>query len=599
MENPDVQVKVKATDSVIRVLRNMKLEARSVKDGDIFLDLTHKEVNILNKAGVDTEIVIDDLEAIRKQELKNSRDYHTYDTLRAELLNLEATYPTLAMTRFYGQSVQGRDIMSIKISDNVTVDEPETEIRWDGNIHGDEKSALELAIYLVNELLENYGTDPQITALVDNREFWFTPMVNPDGSTAHSRQNANGVDLNRDYGNQWAATGGSTAPYSQPETQAILAQILDHQFVIGVAGHSGAEMLIYAWSYTEDHAYDYPQYNQIQTGFESLTSYAGGQSAVVLYQVNGASKECDYATGCGLGYTHEISNQKTPPFSQIAGYNSRNRPGALWMFEELGNGIHGMITDSQTGEPVVAMIEVVENGWPIVNDPVVGDYHRYILPGTYTVKAWGQDHETVTISGVVVPEKGSVTLDIELDPDVNAYARKVIACIDTQVNDNNHSYTGDSLGPVDGDWYSLGVNAYVIYDMSETYPIIDWPGNDLTVVEGDDGVDDEGYEIFVSDSWQGPWLSLGNGSGTTEFDLAVSGMDTAQFLKIEDDGDGNAGGSFPGFDLDAIVVNHIVPGCGIIRLERLKFACSDTVDIELVDNDLNIDPDTADTASCR
>ena len=169
MEMPDVQVKVKASDSVISVLRSLKLEARSVKDGDIILDLTHRDVALLKKAGVDTEIIIDDMDAIRKQEIENSRDYYSYDTLRIEMLNLEVAYPTLAMTHVYGQSVQGRDIMAIKISDNVTVDEAEIEIRWDGSIHGDEKSSMEVANYLVKELLENYVTDPQITDLVNNR----------------------------------------------------------------------------------------------------------------------------------------------------------------------------------------------------------------------------------------------------------------------------------------------------------------------------------------------------------------------------------------------------------------------------------------------
>lgn len=597
MQMPEVQVKVAATDATIDVLRTLKFEARSVKDGEFYLDLTREEVAQLEKRGVSTEVVIADLEAIRKVEMERSRDYYTYTSLRAEMLNLEATYPNLAMTRIHGQSVQGRDIMSIKVSDNVTVDEPEVEIRWDGNIHGDEKSSMEVAIYLVKELLENYGTDPEITALVDSREFWFTPMVNPDGNTSHSRYNSNGVDLNRDYGNQWAAAGGSTAPYSQPETQAMLELITDNQFVCGIAGHGGTEMLIYCWSYTEDSTYDVDMYQDIQQGFQSLTSYTGGQSAHVLYQVNGSSKECDYATGNGLGFTHEISYDKTPDYSEIEGYCLRNRPGALWMFQELGIGIHGMVTDSQTGQPVTAMIEVVENGWPIHNDPVVGDYHRFILPGTYSLKVWAQDYETKIIPDVVVPVDGSVTVDVSLDPDVHAYAYRVIACIDTQTNDNNHTYTGDSLGPVDEDWYSLGVDAYIIYDMSQTHPIIDWPGNDFTVVEGDDGVNNEGYTVYASNSWQGPWVSLGTGGGTTEFDLDGSGFETARYLKIQDDGDGSAGAQNPGFDLDAIVVNHTIPGCGVIRQERSEYGCTDIVGIELVDSDLNTNPSAADTAT--
>ncbi len=333
---PEIQVRVQLVSPEVKaILSHLKLEPRHVERDWIYLDVTREEAERIRKAGLQPEIVIEDLEAVRRQEMEWGRDYHTYDSLRSELLALEAAHPTLAMTHVYGSSVQGREMISIKISDNVTEDEAEPEIRWDGNIHGDEKIGMEVAMYLINELVANYGTDPQITALVDNREFWFTPLVNPDGMTAFSRYNANDVDLNRDYGNQWAADGGSTAPYSQPETRAMLDLITDHQFLIGVSGHSGTELFIYAWSYTEDPTYDQAQYHHIQSNFETLTSYDGGQSAIVLYQVNGSSKECDYATGAGLGFTHEMSYTKTPPWSEVAGYCSRNRPGALWIFEEV------------------------------------------------------------------------------------------------------------------------------------------------------------------------------------------------------------------------------------------------------------------------
>ncbi len=242
------------------------------------------------------------------------------------------------------------------------------------------------------------------------------------------------------------------------------------------------------------------------------------------------------------------------------------------------------------------MIDVVENGWPVFNDPVVGDYHRYIRPGTWTLKVWAQGFETVMVPGVVVPATGSVNVDVTLNPGSSSYAYRVIACIDTQTTYNNHTYTGDSLGPVDDDFYSLGVAAYVIYDMSESHPVADWPGDDLSVVEGNDGIANEGYTLYASNSWQGPWISLGAGAGTTGFDLAVSGLETARYLKIVDDGDGSAGAANPGFDLDAIVVNQSIPGCGILRLNKQQFMCEDTVEIELTDFDLNLDPGSIDTA---
>ncbi len=45
-----------------------------------------------------------------------------------------------------------------------------------------------------------------------------------------TRYNANGVDLNRDYGYMWGGEGGSPGPFSQPETQAIREHVLENNF---------------------------------------------------------------------------------------------------------------------------------------------------------------------------------------------------------------------------------------------------------------------------------------------------------------------------------------------------------------------------------
>ena len=58
---------------------------------------------------------------------------------------------------------------------------------------------MEMCLYLINHLVDNYGTDPQVTALVDDTDIWIMPLMNPDGNAAGSRYNANGTDLNRDF----------------------------------------------------------------------------------------------------------------------------------------------------------------------------------------------------------------------------------------------------------------------------------------------------------------------------------------------------------------------------------------------------------------
>jgi len=77
------------------------------------------------------------------------------------------------------------------------------------------------------------------------------------------------------------------------------------------------------------------------------------------------------------------------------------------------------------------------------------------------------------------------------------------------------------------------------------------------VYEGD--TSPEGYYCYVGQTIDGPWILLGPGNGTTQFDLSSSGFAQAQFIKILDDGDGTAITANAGFDLDAIMANDIVP----------------------------------------
>ena len=96
-----------------------------------------------------------------------------------------------------------------------------------GAHHGNEYMSVELPLLLAWDLVQNYSIDPDITDYVDNREIWIIPLVNPDGREMNQRYNANGVDLNRDYGYMWDGEGGSPSPFSQPEVQVMRAHGLD------------------------------------------------------------------------------------------------------------------------------------------------------------------------------------------------------------------------------------------------------------------------------------------------------------------------------------------------------------------------------------
>src|SRR6478735_9943922 len=96
--------------------------------------------------------------------------YHSYTETTAEVAAVAAAHPDIVSRFSIGKSYQGRDLWAVKISDNVTVDEPEPEVMFDGGHHADEHMGVEMTLKIMHWLVDGYGVDPRITRDVDNHE---------------------------------------------------------------------------------------------------------------------------------------------------------------------------------------------------------------------------------------------------------------------------------------------------------------------------------------------------------------------------------------------------------------------------------------------
>jgi hypothetical protein len=138
------------------------------------------------------------------------------------------------------------ELWMMKISDNVTVDEPEPEFKYTATMHGDEPPGTEFCVYLIRLLVENYGSDPELTALVDDLEIWICPLHNPDGYFHGTRYNAQGFDLNREFPDP--VTDPNDDPAGRPiEVQHMMRFVYDHNFILGANYHTGALVVNYPW----------------------------------------------------------------------------------------------------------------------------------------------------------------------------------------------------------------------------------------------------------------------------------------------------------------------------------------------------------------
>ncbi|MFD5824484.1 M14 family metallopeptidase [Lentzea sp. NPDC060358] len=202
--------------------------------------------------------------------------YHNFAEMTAELQQTVADHPTLASLRSIGKSYQNRDIWALKISDNVATDESEPEVLFTCNQHAREHLTVEQCLQIIKRYTDNYASSA-IKSLVDSREVWFVPMVNPDGveydiATGSFRgwrknRQGNGTDLNRNWGYKWGCCGGSsgsstsdtyrgTAAFSAPET-TVLRNFVNSRVVGGVQQiktnidfHSFSELVLWPYGYT-------------------------------------------------------------------------------------------------------------------------------------------------------------------------------------------------------------------------------------------------------------------------------------------------------------------------------------------------------------
>jgi hypothetical protein len=526
-------------------------------NGDYYADhailyLIPDELDKIRKLGLDYIILKEDLNEYYKDFWNIRAQYHSYQEIVDLADSLAANFPDICMKIVYDSSYGYRELGVLKISDNVTVDEPEPEVMFDGGIHGDEIGAAENVIRFARDLCIEYGSDPQVTDLIDTREIWLYYMVNPDGRENMSRYNNNGVDLNRDWGYMWDGWGSSTGAYSQVESKALHKCAYNNQFVVHTTYHSGTEYISCPWSYRPSTPPDSEHILQLAGVYSSTSGYVNltyGQGCTGMYPINGSTKDGNYGAMGSISWSMEISYDKQPPASQLMHYYNINKPSMLAMIEYSGYGLEGTVTDANTGDSLQAIV-FVNDYLQNYTDSTAGDYHKYVLPGTYTIKVVANGYESQTITDVEVQEFTSTITDFQLVPEDTArqYVYKIVSC---QIPGNNTADEGNTLavfGPPDNINYSIGKDGWIVVDMQKF--ILDRPGPDIKVFEGD--FTPEEFDIYVCETMYGPWTFLGTGEGTTEFELSSTGFSEVRFLKIEDDGDGPALAPDAGFDLDAV-----------------------------------------------
>jgi predicted deacylase len=481
--------------------------------------------------------------------------YPTAPEVGALLTALADSYPSLAQVQVIGQSVEGRDIMALRIADGAAIEDwQEPEVLLTAAHHGREKVGTTILLHFADSVLSRYGADASITDLVDTTQIWLVPVVNPDGYANDSRWNAHSEDLNRNYGIFWK--DGGPEPYSEPETRAILALRDAHGFTVELDYHSASGYLNYVWDGTPQAPPDEALIALMSADYVSRIGSSYAAEAVKGYDwyfATGTAQDAGYGAHGILNWTIETPDATTADEAAIA---VDTEDAILRMLTWAHNGIGGRVLDAASSQPLQARITVLPAGMPSFTDINDGGFFRVLAPGTYSIEVEANGYAPQTIDNVLVAGEGLPAMEdvrlVSSPRHVNAFRLHAASLWDHATAATNLTMPHAALGPPDGVFVSLGVGGFVVLDLGETTPLAVAAGLGLEVFEAN-GNGLEGYDVWVTDDvFASPFVLLGHGQGTQVFDLTAVPLTAVRFVKIVDDGDGDPLAAFPGFDLDAV-----------------------------------------------
>nr|CFW94241.1 Eka-PI kinase protein [Euperipatoides kanangrensis] len=381
-------------------------------------------------------------------------NYHHYAETSKLLQDLQKEYSQMAHLYSIGSSVMGRDIWVMAISanspDKHVLGRP--EVKYVANMHGNEAVGKELMLHFILHLASNYGQDQEITKLLNTTRIHLVPSMNPDGfenankacNGRFGRENANLVDLNRNFPDQF---GGSNQVI-QPEVQAIINWLKLIPFVLSANFHGGAMVASYPYdSYASNKNNNQPKYsvapddvvfkylaliyskNHKVMGIQPTCKKQqevfkfGITNGAAWYPLSGGMQDYNYVQAGCMEITLEVSCCKYPEDNELPRFWDENRKAMVEFLKQVHLGIKGIVKD-ELEKPISRAKIMVKNYQSYFYTTNDGEFWRILLPGTYTLEIIADGYNSY-IQEITVPslEAGPLILSVVLVSNIKPTVR--------------------------------------------------------------------------------------------------------------------------------------------------------------------------------
>ena len=315
--------------------------------------------------------------------------YHFQNDLIYFFKYIEASYPLIASYEIIGKSVEERDLYVMKIGNN---NKNKSSIMVIGNIHGDETIGRELCIYLINYLCEQYSKNNHIRNLINNTNIHIMPSLNPDGFEkmenniwSPSRLNANNIDLNRNFPDQFKDNNNNTEN-REPETKYLMNYYNNNKIHLSLTIHSGALVVNYPFDGPIDKKYsktkddDFFRYISLEyvknNPFLQNSPFKNGiTNGSEWYALFGGLQDGRYVYNNGYEITLELSNEKIVEENKIYNYWQNNKKSFIRMIEIANTGIKIVNNDKKIN------IKNKDNKY----EQEINNEFINLIPGNYTI----------------------------------------------------------------------------------------------------------------------------------------------------------------------------------------------------------------------
>ncbi|XP_076337200.1 carboxypeptidase D-like isoform X1 [Tachypleus tridentatus] len=348
--------------------------------------------------------------------------YHRYNDMTTLLQNITNSFPEFAKLYSIGLSVERRELWVILLSSTPN-ERPllKPNVKYIGNMHGDESVGRELLLHLAAYLINNYNKDPYVRWLMDNTQIHLMPSMNPDGfevalegTCSHSpgRNNLHGVDLNRNFPDYFE----ENPQKEEPETRAVKKWLNDIPFVLSANLHGGALVASYPFDNlppSKKHTHKPTRHIKSPTPDDDFFHHLallysshhatmhqglscrwgipdfpdGVTNGAEWYAVKGGMQDYNYVHAGCMEITVELSCCKYPVPSELPKFWEENREALLKYLAAAHQGVRGLVVDSSNRTLPKTRLKIKGRDMTF-HTTKNGEYWRLLLPGNYTIEAY-------------------------------------------------------------------------------------------------------------------------------------------------------------------------------------------------------------------